>query len=108
MKVRSLPSVERLSAISDLELKLVTSWLLSVRMFVRELFGTSRLLRTNPKGVIWSRNTFAVTPKEGSGMTLLKTKGYFPLLVAGAHGPTVLAQFGGSIAPTFTLLALSS
>src|ERR1700722_13758293 len=108
MKVRTLPSVERLSAISDLELKLVTSWSLSVRIFLKELLGTSRLSRTNPDGVSWSRKIFAVTPKEGSGMTLLKTKGYFPLLVAAAQGPTVLAQFGGSKAPTFTLLAVSS
>src|ERR1700722_12354059 len=108
MKVRSLPSVERLSAISDLELKLVTSWSLSVRTFLKELFGTSRLSRTNPEGVSWSRKIVAVTPKAGSGMTLLKTKGYFPLSVAAAHGPTVFAQFGGRRAPTFTLLALLS
>src|SRR5271170_8440265 len=101
MKVRSLPSVERLSEISDLELKLVTSWLLSVPTFLRELLGTSRLSRTKPEGVSWSRKTFAVMPKLPSTRSLLKTKGYFPLLVAATQGPTVLAQFGGSKAPTF-------
>src|SRR5271170_1244409 len=103
MKVRSLPSVERLSAISDFELKLVTSWLLSVRTLLRELLGTSRLSRTNPEGVSWSRNIFAVMPKLPSTRSLLKTNGYFPLLVAATQGPTALAQFGGSKAPTFTL-----
>ena len=66
MKVRSLPSVERLSAISDLELKLVTSWLLPVWTLRWELLGTSRLLMRKPKGVIWSRKIFEVMPKLAS------------------------------------------
>src|ERR1700677_799962 len=112
MKVRSLPSVERLRAISDLELKLVTSWLLSERMLRSELLGTSRLSRRKPEGVSWSRKMVDVMPKLASTSTLLKTSGYLPLLVAATQGTplllAVLAQFGARRAPTFTLLALLS
>src|ERR1700721_888992 len=112
MKVRNLPSVERLRAISDFELKLVTSWLLSDPTKGRELLGTSRLSRRKPEGVIWSRKIFEVMPKLASTRTLLKTSGYLPLLVAATQGVplllAVLAQFGARRAPTFTLLALLS
>src|SRR5271170_6449693 len=100
MKVSSLSSVERLRAPSDFELKLVTSWLLSERMLRWELLGTSRLSRRKPEGVIWSRKTLEVMPKLPSTRTLLKTKGKVPSLVAETQGTVVLAQFGGSRAPT--------
>src|ERR1700679_2871701 len=112
MKEGTLPSGEGLRAISDLEVRLVTGWLLSDPRKGRELLGTSRLSRRKPEGVIWSRKIFEVMPKLASTRTLLKTSGYLPLLVAATQGTpllvAVLAQFGARRAPTFTLSALLS
>ena len=65
MNVTSQPFVERLSASSDLEEKLVT----------RSRLGTGIRLNTWPHGVSSSRNTREVTPKLASTVSLLNTVG---------------------------------
>src|SRR5580704_19542311 len=107
MNVTTLPSVERLRASSDLELKLVTIMLL----------GMASVLTVVPDGVIWSRKMGEVIPKLPSTTSLLKTllvlvvEGYAPLAVAfPAHAPgaAVLAlagQTGGNVSPMTTALA---
>ena len=57
--------MERLSAISDFEEKLVTS----------SLGGTSKVLSDRPDGVIWARKIGEVTPKLPSTSALLNTSG---------------------------------
>ena len=74
MNVRSRPSVDRFSASSDLEEKLVTTW--SARVPPGPLpSGTRSTLTSRPSGVIWSRKTGDVTPKLGSDASLLNTYG---------------------------------
>src|ERR1017187_714901 len=106
MKVITLPSVDRFSPNSDLELKLVTIMLL----------GTAKLLTVVPDGVSWSRKMGEVTPKLPSILLLLNTllallvDAYAPLSVAfAAQAPAdaVLAlagHTGGNAAPTTTVL----
>src|ERR1700744_4072351 len=99
MKVIWRPSVDRLSASSDLELKLVT----------RSLVGTAMVRSGNPSGVTSSKNIAEVIPKLGSYKTSFQTSGYVPSKGApdGAEQPPVVAaQFGGSTSPTFTFAAL--
>src|ERR1700722_1378188 len=113
MKVSSLPSVERLRAPSDFELKLVTSWLLPGWMLGMELLGSSRLSRRKPEGVIWSRKSFEVIPKLPSTRSLLKTKGKVPSKAAVVAGvvqePEAAEQFGGrGVTPTTGLFGLLS
>src|SRR5271165_4276872 len=107
MKVITLPSVDRFSPSSDLELKLVTIMLL----------GTSKVLTVVPDGAIWSRKMGEVTPKLPSIVLLLKTllvpvvDAYAPLATAlswQAPGDAVLAlagQTGGNTEPTTTVVA---
>ena len=83
MKVIWRPLVERFSASSDFDEKLVTSW----------LDGTGRVETSRPAGVYWSSTIGAATPKLESTMSLLNTYGYAPSAVAVAH-PVV--QPGGS------------
>src|SRR5215469_1755449 len=106
MKVSTLPSVDRFSASSDLELKLVTIMLL----------GTAKLLTVVPDGVSCSRKMGEVIPKLPSTVSLLKmllvlsVAAYAPLSVAlapQAPGAAVLAlagQTGGNTWPTTMLL----
>jgi hypothetical protein len=65
MKVRFLPSLDRLSAPSDFDEKLVVS----------SLVGTGMTPWGKPEGVICSRYSGEVTPKLGSTVTLLNTCG---------------------------------
>ncbi len=65
MNVISRPSVERLSANSDFDGKLVTSW----------SPGTSSELTTPPQGRSWSRKIRDVTPKLASARSLSNTVG---------------------------------
>src|SRR5580704_13257084 len=74
MKVITLPSVDRFSPSSDLELKLVTTILL----------GTAKLLTVVPEGVSWSRKIGEVTPKLPSTLLLLKM---LLALVVDAYAP---------------------
>src|SRR5215471_12706392 len=107
MKVITLPSVDRFSASSDLELKLVTIMLL----------GTAKLLTVVPDGVSCSRKMGEVIPKLPSTLLLLKmllalsVDAYAPLSVALApvqepvDAVSALAgQTGGSAWPTTTVL----
>jgi hypothetical protein len=75
MNVTSVPAVERFSASSDFEEKLVT----------RSREGTSIRLSTCPHGVSSSRNTGEVTPKLPSTRSLLNTNGYVPSATAGVQ-----------------------
>src|ERR1039457_5169833 len=107
MKVSTLPSVDRFSPSSDLELKLVTIM----------LPGTATLLIVAPDGVSCSRKMGEVTPKLPSILLLLKmlfalvVDTYAPLseaLPAQAPADAVLAlagQTGGNAWPTTTVLA---
>src|ERR1700722_13936427 len=63
MKVRLLPSAERFRASSDLELKLVTIWLL----------GTCSSPSKKPKGLRFQRTIGEETPKLGSLLALFQT-----------------------------------
>ncbi|MGZ4250579.1 MAG: hypothetical protein ACXVUE_20010 [Solirubrobacteraceae bacterium] len=83
MNVTSRPLVDRFSASSDFDEKLVTS----------SRVGTLNLSSMLPLGVIRSRNIGAATPKLGSARSLLNTYGYAPSAVAVAQ-PVV--QPGGS------------
>src|ERR1700759_1378701 len=84
MNVTARPVVDRLSASSDLELKLVTSsWV-----------GTSVLPTTSPLGVSCHKKIGEVTPKLESATSLLNTYGYAPSLVAVTQ--LAGAQPGGS------------
>ena len=67
MKDSSRPLVDRLSASSDLEEKLVTR--------LAPGTGTGVVLTRRPDGVSWSRKIGEVTPKLASTSTLLKTCG---------------------------------
>jgi hypothetical protein len=58
-------SGDRLSASSDLDEKLVTSW----------FAGTAKVPRGRPDGVSWLRKTREVTPKLASTRSLLNTCG---------------------------------
>src|ERR1700691_3956835 len=106
MKVRALPSVDRFSASSDLELKLVTIMLV----------GITKLLSVVADGVSRSRKIGEVIPKlpstESLSHTLLEllVEGYAPLFVAfapQAPDDAVLAlagHTGGNTEPTTTVL----
>jgi len=63
MNVIAVPSDERFSASSDVELKLV----------VTRLDGTGRVLTSVPVGVIWSRKIGDVIPKLPSALSLFQT-----------------------------------
>jgi hypothetical protein len=65
MNVTSWPFVDRFSASSDLDEKLVTT----------SGVGTAIRLNTCPRGVSSSRNTGEVTPKLPSTWSLLNTYG---------------------------------
>src|SRR5579872_7001038 len=105
MKVTSCPSVERLSATSDFDEKLVTSWSFVAGTPFWELFGTSSELTSDPDGVTWSRKSGDVTPKLASTVSLFQTNGYEPSAIA---DPQPLVQPGGRTAPTWTLAGLLS
>jgi hypothetical protein len=102
MKVIAVPSVERLRATSDLELKLV------VTMEV----GMGSVLTNVPTGVNWSRKMGDVTPKLPSMRLLLKT---LLVLVVDAYAPLSVAltvaqaavegQTGGRGWPTASVAA---
>jgi len=106
MNVIAPPSADRLSATSDLELKLV----------VTRLVGTGSVLTTVPVGVSWSRKIGEVMPKLPSRRLLLKTllvlvrEAYAPLSVAfppdDAHAADA-GQTGGSTWPTARLAAVA-
>src|SRR5579862_1593432 len=81
MKVSDLPSVERFSASSDFELKLVTI----------RLVGIARVPISSPLVFRLSRNTGEVMLKLPSARSLLNTVGYVPSLVALAHFTFTLA-----------------
>src|ERR1700733_16337773 len=72
MNVSDLPSVERFSASSDFELKLVTIWLV----------GTVSVPRRRPNVVMLSRKIGELTAKLGSDTSLLNTVGYVPSALA--------------------------
>src|SRR4029077_13039935 len=107
MKRIDRPSVERFSASSDLELKLVT--IMSV--------GTASVPSRSPLVLRLSRKIGEVIPKLPSGPSLLKTVGYVPSATAVAHftftvvvppassgSVTVRAtQPGGRVCPTETV-----
>src|SRR5262245_47618316 len=90
MNVTYLPSVERLSASSDFEEKLVTSW---SRPWLA-VSGTCRVLISLPDGVTWSRNIGDVMPKFASTWSLFHTPGYVPSLFAVTQS---LVQPGGRV-----------
>jgi hypothetical protein len=75
MKVTTRPSVDRLSAISDLDGKLVTIWSLFGEIRRSELLGTSSELTSSPDGLSWSSTIFAVMPKLASAASLFQTFG---------------------------------
>src|SRR5579864_6746131 len=91
MNVRIWRLVDRLSASSDFELKLVTIW--SFRLARLELFGTSSVLTNQPDGVSSSRKIFDVMPKLPSMGALLNTVGYVPSYFATTQFAG--AQLGG-------------
>src|ERR1700733_5832562 len=107
MNVTTRPSVERLSAISDLDEKLVTTRLPIGWSRRSECWGpsTSSELMNLPDGSSWSSTIFAVMPKLLSTTSLLKTNGYAPPSVAVTQlGAT---QLGGStVVPATTFSGL--
>jgi hypothetical protein len=105
MYVMAVPSVERFSATSDLELKLV----------VPRLGGIGSVLTSVPVGVSWRRKTGEVMPKLPSTRSLLNTlfvlvvEAYAPLSVAFAALHCVVAvagHTGGNGCPTASVAAL--
>ena len=103
------PSVDRFSANSDFELKLVTIWSL----------GMGSVPSKNPSLVILSRKIGEVTPKLPSGPSLLNTVGYVPSATAvpqvtftfavppASNGTRTVpaTQPGGNVWPTVTVAA---
>ena len=75
MNVTVWRSVDRLSASSDFDEKLVTIWSAFGPTPRAALFGTSMELIGQPDGLNWSRNIFEVIPKLASTRSLLKTVG---------------------------------
>src|ERR1700730_10310716 len=108
MNVTTSPLVDRFSASSDLELKLVTIRCGSI--------GTER--RTRPSGAISSRKIGEVTPKLPSTVSLSQTlfglpgEGNNPLAIAGTPALLVPPHFavdghcGGNNSPTVTVDAV--
>src|SRR5215813_13357998 len=84
MNVRLRPLVDRFSASSDFDEKLVASR--SPRPpSPLDPSGTRSVLIRCPDGVISSRKTGDVIPKLASARSLFHTWGYVPSLVAVAH-----------------------
>lgn len=99
----AVPSVDRLTASSDFELKLV----------VNVAPGTDRVFTTVPVGVSWSINIGDVIPKLPSTVSLFQTllvlpmAGKAPLFVAVPVPQLAVAgQFGGSGWPMVTEAAV--
>jgi hypothetical protein len=63
MKVTYRPSVDRFSASSDFDEKLVTMWSPSSPEPFRDPSGSRSVLSSRPDGVSWSRKIGDVTPK---------------------------------------------
>src|ERR1039458_1840056 len=104
MNVTERPSVDKFSASSDLEEKLVTRW--SPARPRCEPSGTHSLFTRWPDGVSWSRNAGDVMPKLPSTSALSHTCGNVPPLLAVAQP---LVQPGGStVTPGTRLTALAS
>ena len=74
MKVRSRPLVDKFSASSDLEEKLVTMWP-AAGPNSPVPSGTRSVLTRCPSGVIWSRKIGEVTPKLGSARVVVEHAG---------------------------------
>src|SRR5215467_4829858 len=93
MKLRSWPFVDRLSATSDLDEKLVTTWSPAAPEWPVPS-GTRSVLITCPdEGLSWSRKIGEVMPKLESTPSLFQTPGYEPSLFAVTQ---LVVQPGGS------------
>src|SRR5580692_11027201 len=86
MKVTYWPLVERFSASSDLDEKLVTIWLAFADTPRCVLLGTSSDPTRFPDAVNSLSVIGEVTPKLASMEALLKTYGYAPLVTAVPQG----------------------